>query len=342
MFKNQIEQINKDIRKTKRAIIALGCSFVQGSGALSEEIYNNYNWIPLAPGETKARWNLTKEDAVKLTEQFPEITVQNGQPDFLFHEYNNSFVNVLCKKYFNGDYAAINFGIAGSGNRATIKELHYYPDILWNEIEEHIVIYCPSGKERFDFIDDQYHDPNNHGRWKSMWPRELTEKSNRAPLWKGYADHLYSRKFETLEQISHIQELLLWCKYKKAKLIITPAFHRNYSINDFEKCLTDHVQRDHAPNEPPTINEESFSKHDIKNVINMWPWQNMFQPDGCSTFIDLVMKQEFPKTWKHNEHFYNYVGSGTPEKWITPCAHPASKGHDLFAQYLYKHITENN
>ena len=153
----------------------------------------------MSPGEVNTAWNLTSDDKKRLLDSYPDVTLSKGTVDFLQHEYNNSFVNVLAKKYFNGDYAAINLGRTGCGNRATIKELHYYPDILWDDIEEHIVIYCPSGLERFDFIDDMWHDPNNHGRWKAMWPNEMTEDSGRAKLWSGYRQHVHSDKYDVLE-----------------------------------------------------------------------------------------------------------------------------------------------
>lgn len=340
MFKSQIAQINKDIKRTKRAIIALGCSFVQGSGAFSEDIYKNYKWKPLVTGE-HIQWELSKSDQQQLISQYPEINIQIGtdQPNLSLHQYNNAFVNVLAKKYFNGDYAAINLGIAGCGNRATIKELHYYPDILWDEIEEHIVIFCPSGMERMDFISDEYHDPNSHNRWKAMWPRELDEISSRADLWRGYANHIHSRKFQVLEQIAIIQELLLWCKYKKARLIITPAFSTAYDKDLFKDDLLTHITRNHTGDitNHSRIFVQDFS---VDDMLDMWPWANMFKPDGCPSFADLTVKQEFGKEWE-TKHFYSYVGLGSPEGWITPCAHPSAKAHDVFAQQLYKHITEN-
>lgn len=342
MFSVQIDQINKDIKRTKRAIIALGCSFVQGAGAFNEDIYKNYKWDPSQTGSEYINWHLTDDDQQCLISQYPEININPGstQPNLSLHQSNNAFVNVLCKKYFDGDYAAINLGISGSGNRATIKELHYYPEILWDEIEEHIVIFCPSGPERIDFINDQTHDPNSHHRWKTMWPRELDEPTFRSDLWRGYKNHLYSNKFQTLEQIAIIQELLLWCKYKKAQLIITPAFTAGYTKNIFIDTLSRPVNRTPSGDFIDYNNSPPLLDKDINTMINMWPWENMFLPDGCPSFADLTVKQEFGSLWK-NKHFYSFRGPGSPEGWITPCAHPSARAHDTFAQHLYNHITEN-
>lgn len=342
MFKDQIYQVNNDIKRTKRAIIGIGCSFVQGSGAIPDEIYANYKWEKLEIGDTRVTWKLTDADITQLLKQYTDVGINHPgkQPNFIFNEYNNSFLNVLCSKYLNGEYAAINLGIAGSGNRAAIKELHYYPDILWNEVEEFIVIYCPSGLERFDFISDLDHDPNNHNRWISMWPNILPHKSLCSDLWNGYRNCLYSNKFEVLEQIANIQELLLWCNYKNARLIITPAFNRNYSKDYFTSSMNQSIFRNDV--DPATITKAWRNKDPNTNLmLKMWPWEKMFEPDGCPSFIDLTMKQEFPDTWKDNEHFYNYKGLGTPNGWVTPCAHPSARAHDLFAKYLYEHIVGN-
>jgi hypothetical protein len=343
MHFDRINQINKDIERTGRAIISLGCSFVEGQGSITEEIYNKYssNWKSEGDSTGTVEWNFTEDDRKKIAAQHSNITFNEITkiPSFSKHEYDNSFVSILANKYFNSDYAAINLGRRGCGNRATIKELHYYPDILWNQIKECIVIYCPSGLERFDFILDAYHNPNEYGRWIAMWPAEIDETGPRKTLWQGYKDCLYSPKFEVLEQICHIRELLLWCEYKNAKLIITPAFQRNYTKSQFATQLKKSIQR----NSNGTIITQVLVRQEddaIKETLNMWPWENMFEPDGCPTFADLIMKQEFPATYL-SDYFYSYIGTGTPNKWFTPCAHPSAKGHDVFAQFLYKEIIEN-
>ena len=348
MYKEEIDNINRSIEKNKKAIISLGCSFVQGLGAISQDIYDNYNWQSY---NGAVHWFLNEKEKNDLILKYPRIKYypfykSGNNYDFTFHEYDNSFVNILCKKYFNENYTPINLGVPGCGNRATIKELYYYPDILWDKIEEIIVIYCPSGPERFDFINDKYSDPNSHDRWKCAWPRSNTTLSDtndgfKTELWNSYNNYLYSEKFSLLEQIANVQELLLWCKYKNARLIITSAFNRSYEITNFKNIFNQDVIRDDDTSKITGIKNTRSSKKEINNTINMWPWENMFKPDGCPTFMDLVLKQEFPNKWEHGVHFYDFYGKGSPGKWVTPCAHPSANGHAIFAQYLYNHITEN-
>jgi hypothetical protein len=63
----------------------------------------------------------------------------------------------------------------------------------------------------------------------------------------------------------------------------------------------------------------------------------MFYPDNQPTFVDAIVKKEFPKT-DQLCHFFEYLGKGSPNLWITSCAHPSAKGHDYFAKLLHEHI----
>ena len=341
MFSHLIPGINENIKRTKKAIISIGCSFVQGHGAIAEEIYRDYKWQGLH--HNAINWQITPDQLKKLREKYPEVYRNNDYTlNFSLHENKNSFVSVLCEKYFNGEYAAINLGRSGNGNKASIKDLYYYPAIAWDEIEELIVIYCPSGAERMDFIDDTVHQLNDHPRWITAWPSEVDDgKGLRSRLWTAYKDALYSEKEEVLEQISIIQELVTWCKWKNAKLIITPAFMRTYTYENFTGAIRKTIYRDNDKGiikvEPWVVDDKS-----VDDVVDMWPWDNVFLPDGKPTFVDLAMAQEFPK-WENLDQcpgFYSFLGRGSPQGWITPCSHPSAKAHDLFAKLLHKHITE--
>jgi hypothetical protein len=333
MYKKQIPEINAGIKRTKKVIISIGCSFVQGQGAVNPELYDDYEWtyeelgvplyLTLDPAGEKA-----------LMKKYPSVCKTDGKLDFRFMEFENAFVNVLCKKYFNGDYTPINLGLAGCGNRASIKELYFHPDINWHEVEEFIVLYVPSGPERFDFINDQWGD---HAHWVCMWPHYKDKpNSPRRDLWRGYHHSLYSDKFEVLEQISHVQELMLWCKqHNNARLVITPGFDHRYDRETFIKALKMNIAR---TMEGDLIKDSNsfFQSTEVDKLVNMWPWDCMFYPDGEKTFADAVTAKENIK----DDHFFNYLGTGSPNGWITACAHPSAKGHDYFAQLLYNHITK--
>lgn len=332
MYKKQIKQINEDLKKTKKAIIAIGCSFVQGQGAVNPELYVNYKWkyVPSTPLELDA----SPSEKRQILKQYPSVVDNHGILDFTFMEYDNAFVNVLCKKYLEGRYTPINLGLRGCGNRGSIKELYFHPELHWDDIEECIVIYCPSGLERFDFINDEGMD---HYNWVCMWPHyENKQPSASKTLWEGYAKAISSNKFEVMEQIAHVQELMTWCKTKNAKLIVTPGFDRRYDREYFNDSLKHTITRD--ADRYLTSNKINLfsSPADKTYLLDLFPWENMFKPAGFSTFADLVMSKETIED--KNDHYFQFLGKGSPGGWMTSCAHPSATGHDLFAQHLAKHI----
>lgn len=335
MYRRQIPAINESIKRTKKAIIALGCSFVQGQGAVNDELYTDYNWEFIELG-IPLQLRLNEDQKKELLAKYDTLYQEpGGNINFTFMEYENAFVNKLCKKYFQGSYTPINLGLRGNGNRGTIKELYFYPEIDWEELEEIIVIYCPSGPERFDFVNDIW---NDHNKWICMWPSPQGKVAPRLDLWTGYAEALYSEKFEVLEQLAHVQELLQWCTNHKAKLIITPGFDQRYNKHYFEKSLLMNVQRNMDQLKDKLAPKKVFDTSVIK-YMDLWPWHKMFYPDGYPTFVDLILHQEDLDLTRNN-HFFEYLGKGSPNLWITSCAHPSAKGHDYFAMKLHEYISK--
>jgi hypothetical protein len=332
MYKKQIPEINAGIKRTKKVIISIGCSFVQGQGAVNPELYDDYKWTYEELG-VPLYLTLDSADEKALMKKYPSVCKTDGKLDFRFMEFDNAFVNVLCNKYFNGEYTPINLGLAGCGNRASIKELYFHPDINWHEVEEYTVLYVPSGPERFDFVNDQWGD---HAHWVCMWPHYKDKPEGpRRDLWRGYHDALYSDKFEVIEQIAHVQELMQWCKVHNAKLIITPGFDHRYDREYFTESLNTKIAR---TMDGELIKDRStfFQRAEVDKLLNLWPWDCMYYPAGEKSFADAITARE----GKKDDHFFNYLGTGSPNGWITACAHPSAKGHDYFAQLLYNHITK--
>lgn len=333
MFRQQYEEINKDLERTNKAIIAIGCSFVQGQGTINDELYEKFKWNYLGPGASLQPIIDNKKKKF-LLKKYPSLKKDlDNEINFTFMEYDNAFVNVLCKKYLK-DYTPVNFGLRGCGNRGSIKELYFHPHINWHKIKESIVIYVPSGLERFDFINDTSRD---HFRWTCMWPHyeNVPSKTARRLLWEGYNKQLYSDKFEILEQIAHVQELITWCKANNSKLIVTPGFDRRYDREYFNYVLGKHLNRD---NEVLTEQKIKFKSHQDSQLLDLFPWDKMFKPNGFSTFMDMAMDQEDLENKK--DYYLQFLDNRSPNGWITPCSHPGQKAHDLFAKLLAKHIKE--
>lgn len=335
IYNRQLPQINESIRKTKRAILGLGCSFVQGFGALDSSIYETYKWKMNPPGGSVIRWVLNQAEQQQLVADFPDISISDASSsaiNFSMHENARAFTNVLATKYFEGKYTPLNFGRSGFGNRAAIKDLHFYPAINWDELEELIVIYAPTAPERLDLISDVSHAINQPHRWTCVWPNPSAV--SRKELSTGYKHTISSSKFETLEQLVHVQDLLTWCKLKKAKLIIVPAFSELYTRDQFIASLLTDFKRDAGGH----IVDIKYNPNNMESAIattDLWPWENMFYPSNHTNWASSIIAHENPLD---KTYFFNYLGVGSPGKWITPCAHPSAKAHDLLAQQLFEHI----
>jgi hypothetical protein len=274
----------------------------------------------------------------KMLKKYPTISRHGTHLNFHNMEYKNAFVNVLCKKYFEGQYTPINLGLQGCGNRGSIKELYMYPEINWNLAKEIIVIYAPSGIERFDFVNDtsQSHE---HFNFKCMWPNpQGLDPSPKRDLWDAYSKIIYSEKFCIIEQILHVQELMTWCKLNNAKLVVTPGFDRRYDKDYFREVLKHRVERrDNEEFVKASVPILYRNDDDRTNLLELFPWHLMFRPEGHATIIDLSMSKE--KNLENTNEFYiQFLGKGSSDGWITPCSHPSQKSHDLFAQHLYTHI----
>lgn len=343
MYIRQVDEINESLAKTKKAIISLGCSFVEGQGAIDQEIYTNYDWTMRQTG-VPMEAKMSEAERNELLSKYPILKFDGANINWTDMEYKNAFVNVLCKKYFKEQYTPINLGLRGRGNRATIKSLYFWPSINWHLAEEIIIIYAPSGPERFDFINDEFRE---HGQFHCMWPWwKDKDDGPRKTLWKGYNEALYSEKFAILEQISNVMELQNWCKVHNAKLIITPAFDQGYTRESFNTILKDIVERTSEQelktfkkrDQGPTENRfHPMELETFEKIVDMWPWDKMFYPQGAKTFMELCLKQEGIT----NKGYWDYNGKGTPNGWVTVCCHPSAKAHDLFAKELYNHITGN-
>jgi hypothetical protein len=337
MYNAQLTNIVTSLKKTRKAVVAIGCSFVQGQGAVNDSLYLEYNWIRDRGNVLQIQ--LSKYDEDILLRQYPSIVRHPATKalDFTMMEYDNSFVHVLCNKYMGGEYTPINLGIRGCGNRASIKELYLHPEIEWDTLDDIIVVYVPSGIERFDFANDTAAE---HYNWWCMWPHyQNVSETGKRKLWEGYGTVVYSDKFAVQEQITHAQELMTWCKAHQARLVVTPGFDRRYDRSFFAERLAEVVKR---TNNREYVQADRFAlPSPSSRWLDLFPWDNMFRPAGNQTFAELMLAQETTLT-DRTDHYFQFMDLGSPSGWITACAHPSAKGHELFANLLHQHIATLN
>jgi len=334
MYRKEIENINSVIEKTGKAIAVFGCSWAEGQGAIPMEILENYEYVCPRPGINFDINFTNDQEKEELLKKYKDIEIYpDGNLNYHYLERKNSVVSVLCNKYFNNEYAAINFGLSGHGNKASIKQIYFYPQIHWHLIKELVVVYLPSDPARFSFVNDEFKD---HFKFTTMWPHPGAQKGSRNNLWTGYANSIHSNKFSYLEAIADVNELINWANNFNHKLIIFPAF-TSYAIDNFYKNILTNITR-HSETLEITRNfkiENQQEINELTNIINKkWPWDNMWEPEGFPQWSSLLESNEDSKI-----SYSDYVGKGSPKKWITPCMHPSARAHNDLAKRLHKYIT---
>jgi len=190
----------------RKVIIGLGCSWTQGEGGYTQDIFEQYG----------GRVNKPMHESVHLIPM----------------ELEHSWVNVLCKNYFP-DYEPINLGQRGIGNRGAAKTL-YLTNIDWANTEGYVVMQL-SGFERFDFfrqrvddfkdIEEKYgvkhaYKLTGHYDFNTMWPHP--GQNNK--LWDAYAEMVYSEEQTILETYANIMEVQTFCKAHGLQFILCNAF----------------------------------------------------------------------------------------------------------------------
>lgn len=335
-----IPKINKSLKTTRKAIIGVGCSFVEGQGAFDTEIYENYPWTCEEVG-VPLKLCLDQDQESQFLSSYPEVKKNSdGSYDYSIMEDRNSFVNVLATKYMDNEYTPINMGIRGRGNRASSKSLYFHTEIDWDSIDEGIMLYCPSDISRLDFSSDNwfkmFRGPSYHNYFRCIWPHERSEDTPMAKLWNSYAEALYSDRMACMEQIIHVRDLVNWCKVNNFKLIVTSAFDMSYTPEFFFNAISKEVARN-LGGEIVKISDFPDRKK-IQDVVNQFPWENYFKPDNFLTFADFAASQDSEEEHGRYFNYFRFLGKGSPDMWITPCSHPDAKAHDLFAQKLFEHI----
>jgi hypothetical protein len=192
-------------------IVGLGCSWTQGEGGYSEEIWKQHN----------GRINLPMHKSMHLIPM----------------ELEHSWVNVLAKKK---DYQPVNLGQRGIGNRGSARSL-YLSNVNWDKVDTGIVIFMLSGFERFDFFRDGWRNIEvcgsstvkdiGHYNFQTLWPHLGNNEQMDM-----YAKYIYSEDGTAAEQLCNILEVQTFCKAHNLKLVIANAFDGRGKDFFFDYC----------------------------------------------------------------------------------------------------------
>lgn len=286
----------------KKHIIGIGCSWTQGEGGYTEEIWKEYN------GRVQIR----------------------GAPDDHLRqmEHENSWVNVLCRDHFT-DYTPVNLGVRGIGNRAAVKQLHFCDVVDW-ENSTGIIVLMMSGIERFDYFQETpRYDPKidyygngtyRHYKWRTAWP-VADHGGGDDTVWTAYAKCLYSDQFVASEQMCALLDLQTFAKAYGYKVVVANAFNqfpRNQTVKDYIL--------EHTGNYANKFDWESSYIHNHTDYLAFV--QKLVWCDGLLP----------PEEWGRFHNFYHQ--RTWPSEYLTNCegAHPTLKGYKVIGDELAKFI----
>lgn len=240
------------------------------------------------------------------------ISPQKLNLELLTQMYQNSWPRQLVKNHLL-DYVSVNLGVVGQGNRAAVKELYLHPELKFHEAKKGIVILMLSGLERWDFIDRNYH---NNCHFDTIFPYNGNEKNKL--FWKLYSENVISDKFSFIETILNIKEVEIYCKAYGYNLIITSAFEQRITKDFFLKKLG-----------------ENF-----KDLVDSLPWDNFLFPQGCKSFIELLLINEGRPELAAGDWYAFYSVLKEPSKYITNCTHPTYEGYSIIAEEIFKFMQD--
>lgn len=348
-----VKFINTDVRRTKKLLVGVGCSFTQGTSSYDLELIADKPPIEVDYIYGYQGYDLATKQYIAKT--YKDITLTGTDLNTHNHQFNNSYINILAQKYLKSEWTPINFGLEGSGNTGSINRLMMYP-IDWNHADEIVVIYMPTGLARFDIVNDAYHNLWEIGcDHATMWPHSEevinSLNSNKAMAknqgagnnaWNlmqlGYFKSIWSKKFEVKKAILEFQILKNWCSMHNAKLLVFPAFNPEYTRQLFAHNLKNHIERNLQTRDTIIDEETKFFDADlIEHLVSSVPWDRFVKIKKCSTFSELALLHE-PTIENKHEYYRPEPKVPTPNLWLMGCGHPGKKAHDLLARELVPHI----
>lgn len=268
-----------------KKLVGLGCSWVQGEGGYPEHIWKYYN----------GRVNL------------------RGVPDEHLrpYEYENSWVNVLCKDYLR-DYTPINLGVRGIGVRAAVKQLYLTDQVDWETDTGMIILFLP-GLERLGVFNNT---PHAHNRYNHAWPHDHTPPRL---FWQAYKEELYGYPMICMEAMTAITE--------------AQVFAERYN---FQFAFGNAYYLEHLP---------KFFKENIgERFTNLIQWDKYMNDEKFLNFVEELVKLDniLPVGQSVGGYWEHYINLPWPSKYLTNCIHPTIDGYKVIAKLMYEFLQKNN
>ena len=303
MIKSELYESNIKFNKNSKLIIGIGDSFCAGAGSESIETYERCGW--------SIRNIRTDKDAI-------------------IESYENSFINILSKKYLK-DYIPINLAKAGKGNRHAIRELYSNTQFGLENAGDKIVIFVSSGLERFDFNNDIV-SVDEHTN--TIWPFVEDEEEVGYGSLTFNKKSIYSEQLIVGEFIMDMYMLINWCQINNAKLLFMSGFSNYVDRKKLMKILINDRNLENT--------DKSELKIIIKNsidLVNKIPWNKQVKFDGYTTMFDYMLDKQGRKDLIGENKFRDYrVNKHTINDYVSKCQHPTKRAHESFAEIIIKYI----
>lgn len=328
-----LDWVLKDLVKTRKALVVLGCSFGQGKVAYDVDLVKEHR------PRRREHWGdcdyldheFTPEQLTDLSERY-NIPVRDGKLDTKLMTVNNSFGSVICRDHLEG-WTPVILATEGRGNFSNVDRLNWLP-IDWKNLDAVKVIWQITDHVRTDIftgtINDNHWVEYSGMYYETIWPFDVGEVDEFS---RGYnrklrthcpEDDVLEKWFATnfLRLFSNVNN---WCKAHYADLIMFDGFCDSYDKNRMIKLFAN----------------EMCDSMVLKRFVDGLPWHKKLKLDGHNTFFDMCMANETTYEYmlenKHN--MWEFVE--IPEEkitcdWIMPCGHPSAAGHKMLADYLAK------
>jgi hypothetical protein len=259
---------------TKKYIIGLGCSWTQGEGGYTEQVWKDHG------GRVQVR----------------------GRSDYYLREmeHENSWVNVLCRDHFP-EYEPVNLGVRGIGNNAAVRQLHFCDKVDFNN-SEGIIVLMLSGFERYDFLHQNpkhIHGENDfyssgefaHYKWRTAWPFPGSD-----PIWECYSRELWSEQFVASSNMMAILELQTFCKAHNFKLVLANAFNQSPGgvkpyLKEYAGYLTDKFDWSNYVHETTSYGAMMQKLVELDGIL---------KPEDWGSYHQIYHKRDWPSKYITN------------------------------------------
>jgi len=329
-----VDFINQDLKRTRKAIVVLGCSFADGQGSIQEEVTQTLS-PKYSLQDNKFDYISDYIDPEKLCNlalkhNLPIIyggTNNRYEVNIYATELNNSWGSKIAKM-FNDEYTIVNFADRGAGNNCAIKKMFRYP-IDWDSCDEVLVLWSVCDYTRWGTLHGNNLNFNSiTGDYRTFWWTSNQEAKDLNGL---FSKEMLSPMFYIAEYLENCTSVKTWCKqFEKHNLVVIPAFSP-------------------LPENAPTMEWQYFlsqvalkaSKDVAKGMKAKLLTEYVWDVNGKETLIDLLLEKEelIHGSWHHIVN--DIKGVGTDQGWISPCTHPTHKSQILISELLYDHLNKN-